>query len=266
MITGNRTKTTDSIYKCILLALLVVCVSCSDNKQPQRGADGRILKNGQFYDSQESKTGEVWICTGRTSHAYHSNKDCYGMQSCQAEKKRISMEEAVAMGRTPCHYCHEDDNDEQFAFIDRADILHTKSKCKAVFKTSGGSQVVKPVAFPLIKRENLEKVCSQCVTSEDLNNILVYIRKEEDLEKASEMHYQPIPPENTTRMMEFENVDELYSELNRLNFELCPIEMFRDSIKDEWFYTDLYLECINKNVMPYSLEEFEKIIGISARK
>ena len=88
----------------IFLALLF---SCSGSNEPQRDEDGVILKSGQFYDNQEAETGKVWICTGGSSHAYHSSEDCYGLQSCRRSKKQISIDEAIRIGRTPCHYCHE---------------------------------------------------------------------------------------------------------------------------------------------------------------
>ena len=89
-----------------MLFMLLAMFSCSDSKKPQRDANGVILKNGQFYDSQEEETNMVWICTGKSSHAYHSTDDCYGIKACKGKKKRISLDEAVSMGRTPCHYCH----------------------------------------------------------------------------------------------------------------------------------------------------------------
>ena len=91
----------------LFIVTLVAITSCSNSKQPQRGADGKILKNGQFYDSQEAETKEVWICMGKSSHAYHSTDECYGIKACKGRKKKISLDEAVSMGRTPCHYCHE---------------------------------------------------------------------------------------------------------------------------------------------------------------
>lgn len=82
--------------------------SCSNKSKYQRDEFGRMLKNGQFYDSQEEETNEVWICTGSSSHAYHSNGDCFGLQNCSAEIEKISKDEAIDMGRTPCHFCHKD--------------------------------------------------------------------------------------------------------------------------------------------------------------
>ena len=98
-------------------------ISCSDNKKPQRDADGVVLKNGQFYDSLEEETNMVWICTGRSSHAYHSTDDCYGIQACKGRKKKISLDEAVSMGRTPCHYCHEESGEEAGYDPDRYDSM-----------------------------------------------------------------------------------------------------------------------------------------------
>lgn len=83
----------------LTLFLILFCLACSDNK--------RLPKTGQFYDPQEQETGEVYICTGRSSHAYHSNKDCFGIRSCRGRVKKVTIEEAEELGRTPCHFCHE---------------------------------------------------------------------------------------------------------------------------------------------------------------
>ena len=92
----------------IYLIALIALLSCSDSKSPERGADGKILKNGQFYDSQEAETGTVWICTGKSSHAYHSTDECYGIKACKGKVKKVLLEDARNMGRTPCHYCHKE--------------------------------------------------------------------------------------------------------------------------------------------------------------
>lgn len=83
----------------LTLLLLLACISCSDNK--------RLPKTGQFYDPQEQQTGEVYICTGRSSHAYHSNRECFGIKSCSRKIIKVTIEEAEERGRTPCHFCHE---------------------------------------------------------------------------------------------------------------------------------------------------------------
>lgn len=108
--------------KYVIITLVVICFvlglgwySSYGTQKVERDKDGRVLKNGQFYDSQEKESGEVWICTGKTSHAYHSTPECYGIQSCRAEKKKITLEEAVSMGRTPCHYCHKDTRSKSVA-------------------------------------------------------------------------------------------------------------------------------------------------------
>ena len=100
-----KSKTSIDMRRTILLLSVLALLSCSDSKQPQQS--GTIQKLGQFYDSQEEETGEVWICLGKSSHAYHSSKDCYGIKACKGKIKKVSLSEAKSMKRTPCHYCHE---------------------------------------------------------------------------------------------------------------------------------------------------------------
>ena len=49
----------------------------------------------------------VFVCTGDYAHAYHTKQDCEGIESCAAEIIKISIDSAINMGRTPCHYCDE---------------------------------------------------------------------------------------------------------------------------------------------------------------
>jgi hypothetical protein len=103
-----------------------------------------ILKNGQFYDSQEAETNMVWICTGGSSHAYHSNEECYGIKACKGERERISLDEAVSMGRTPCHYCHEEQDEKDPYDPDTYDPLSDPEVRK--FTNSKG-QIVAEVVY-----------------------------------------------------------------------------------------------------------------------
>ena len=86
--------------KLVFVVLLCMLVSCSDNS-------GSLPKTGQFYDPQEQRTGNVYICTGNNSYAYHSNRNCFGIKSCSKRIKKVTIEEAEELGRTPCHFCHE---------------------------------------------------------------------------------------------------------------------------------------------------------------
>ena len=87
-------RNTTKIVLCIFIFFLF---SCKENN---------TTKVSRFYESDENMSGMVWICTGKSSHAYHANSDCYGIKSCRAKKRKITLEEAKAMRRTPCHYCH----------------------------------------------------------------------------------------------------------------------------------------------------------------
>lgn len=91
--------------KKIIIPALLILVSCSGNKSEVRSSFMQTEQEQPF--NQEEATGEVWICTGKSSHAYHTNPDCYGINACKASKKKITLQEAIDMGRTPCHYCHE---------------------------------------------------------------------------------------------------------------------------------------------------------------
>ena len=83
------------------VSLLIVLASCTES------GNRRLPETGQFYNSQEQETGEVYICTGKKSHAYHSNKECFGLSSCSGDIETLTIEEAKEKGRTPCHFCHK---------------------------------------------------------------------------------------------------------------------------------------------------------------
>ena len=99
---GNKNDyTTTEIMKKAMFTLFLIlfCLACTDSK--------KLPKTGQFYDKQEKETGWVYICIGRSSHAYHSNRECFGLSSCSREILKVTLEDAQEDGRTPCHFCHE---------------------------------------------------------------------------------------------------------------------------------------------------------------
>ena len=54
----------------------------------------------------ESSGASVYICTGKKAYSYHNNKNCRGLNNCQAEIKKVSMEYAKSINRKPCKICY----------------------------------------------------------------------------------------------------------------------------------------------------------------
>ena len=48
----------------------------------------------------------VYICTGPKSECYHKTSSCKGLNRCTGDIRRITLEEAVKMGRRPCKICY----------------------------------------------------------------------------------------------------------------------------------------------------------------
>ena len=51
------------------------------------------------------KSTKVYICTGKTANAYHTNPNCEGLDNCKGEIKQIKMKEAIKQGRHFCNFC-----------------------------------------------------------------------------------------------------------------------------------------------------------------
>jgi hypothetical protein len=49
-----------------------------------------------------SKTVYVYICEGPYSKVYHKADDCKGLSNCSTKIYKVTLEEAVKMGRRPC--------------------------------------------------------------------------------------------------------------------------------------------------------------------
>lgn len=66
-----------------------------------------------------------------------------------------------------------------FVYLDRAFVLHTKNGCKSVYKDHN-MQEVRPIPIEEVTRNRLEKVCSQCVTEEQLILLSEYLSAKEE--------------------------------------------------------------------------------------
>lgn len=67
----------------------------------------------------------------------------------------------------------------EYVYLDRAFVLHTKNGCKAVYKDHNIQEVC-PITIDDVTRNNLRRVCSQCVTEEQLILMSEYISAKEE--------------------------------------------------------------------------------------
>ncbi len=51
-------------------------------------------------------SGDVYICTGPRSEAYHKTDHCFGLNRCSGDIERVTKAEAKDMGRHECGYCY----------------------------------------------------------------------------------------------------------------------------------------------------------------
>lgn len=56
--------------------------------------------------SNVDSTTYVWICTGKSAYSYHCNRECKGLNRCNASIKKVSIEYAQSKGRSACKICY----------------------------------------------------------------------------------------------------------------------------------------------------------------
>ena len=66
---------------------------------------------------------------------------------------------------------------KKYVYIDWVGVLHTKNGCKAVYKDHSMQQV-RPILVADLELDNLNKICSQCVTEEQIDSLIALIRME----------------------------------------------------------------------------------------
>ncbi|HEX9514135.1 MAG TPA: hypothetical protein VF939_26770 [Puia sp.] len=49
-----------------------------------------------------AQTEYVYLCEGPYSKVYHKAADCRGLSNCSTKIYKVTLEEAVKMGRRPC--------------------------------------------------------------------------------------------------------------------------------------------------------------------
>lgn len=137
------------------------------------------------------------------------------------------------------HDCHENDTLRKYVYVDKANVVHTNNGCKSVYKYHS-MQSVEPVSPNSLWVESvLDKVCSQCVSEkqiDQLNNIInsVAYRKRHDLYKKLSGEYDDI---GTWRQFnEFLNKSEkrkiLFERCTEEGIDLGDFEDFEHSLND----------------------------------
>lgn len=52
------------------------------------------------------QSAKVYICTGNSSKRYHKTSRCKGLRRCSGEIRKVTVDEAKSLGRTPCKICY----------------------------------------------------------------------------------------------------------------------------------------------------------------
>ncbi len=55
-----------------------------------------------FKPASLRKVDYVYICEGPYSKVYHRSNECRGLSNCSTKIYKVTLEEAVKMGRRPC--------------------------------------------------------------------------------------------------------------------------------------------------------------------
>lgn len=53
-----------------------------------------------------TKEKDVYICTGKSSVAYHCDLNCKGLNNCKSGIKTVTLKKAKKIGRRACKICY----------------------------------------------------------------------------------------------------------------------------------------------------------------
>ena len=79
-----------------LIALALFLAGCGNKKS---------VKVQSLYESGDDASSIVYVCTGPSARAYHTNEGCKGLERCSDNIMEMTEQEAIDMGRHLCHYC-----------------------------------------------------------------------------------------------------------------------------------------------------------------
>ena len=59
-------------------------------------------KNAPVNSSDETATGEIYICQSKGAKRYHKRENCHGLRNCTHTIKKTTIAAAENLGLTPC--------------------------------------------------------------------------------------------------------------------------------------------------------------------
>lgn len=126
----------------------------------------------------------------------------------------------------------------KYIYVDKSMVLHTKNGCKAVFKDNS-TQTVTPVEPQCLSNAHLAKVCSQCVSEEQIECLKdTFDKYRESYGRIGDLYidldsrYDGIPPilEFRMRMREYNYVHNIYEGLKEDGADVGTFEEFMNWI------------------------------------
>ncbi len=150
---------------------------------------------------------------------------CVSLYKCSSEKSLYDKKERTVsrIGK--------------YAYMDGEKILHLKGNCSAVYK-SHSSQPVKPQASYSVTYKNLDKVCSRCVSEQQMDTLIKFAKKNVGMinlyNAMKHDDYDVVPFDQFIKDMEdTNNVTTLYHTLIKDNYDIGTFEEFQASLFPE---------------------------------
>lgn len=103
------------IFKTIVCAAVIIgsswtLVACdkanASTSETSADIESRDALYGLISSNNQSSQQMVYICTGPNSKRYHRSSNCKGFNRCSGSVRKLSVEQARQMGRTPCKWCY----------------------------------------------------------------------------------------------------------------------------------------------------------------
>ena len=101
---------------CLLVWIIIIVLgigfrilsdSESTSSKNQNPSHGSLYRSGIYrpYETLPDIVDSVYICASRNSYAFHARHTCGALSNCRSNIRKISVEKACGLGRSPCMRC-----------------------------------------------------------------------------------------------------------------------------------------------------------------